>query len=181
MEKICPAYPAGTPEASGNTMTPTQQGQFGGLGAGAENLMGWAPHPNPPPLVFPPLCISPYIGGQEPTSIDTQTGALLTNLLVPGDAFGAPTVLYPGITYYLVIDSYNLDNGPFDIDLVLTPFPCSAVDYAFPAGVLDFSDVFAFLVAFGGLSPLADLAPPFGVFDFSDVFAFLVAFGDGCP
>ena len=80
---------------SGNTMTPTQAGQFGGLGAGAENLMGWAPHPNPPPLVFPPLCISPYIGGQEPTSIDTQVSALLTNLLVPGDAFGSPLVGVP--------------------------------------------------------------------------------------
>lgn len=84
-----------TTNGSGNTMAPTQAGQFGGLGAGAENLMGWAPHPNPPPLVFPPLCISPYIGGQEPTSIDTQVTALLTNLLVPGDAFGAPLLGVP--------------------------------------------------------------------------------------
>ncbi len=80
---------------SGNTMGPTQAGQFGGLGAGAENLMGWAPHPNPPPLAFPPLCVAPYIGGQEPTSIDTQAVAGLTNLLVPGDPFGHPLVGEP--------------------------------------------------------------------------------------
>jgi len=84
-----------TTNGSGNTMAPTQAGQFGGLGAGAENLMGWAPHPNPPPLVFPPLCVSPYIGGQEPTSIDTQVSALLTNILVPGDPFGNPNIGQP--------------------------------------------------------------------------------------
>jgi hypothetical protein len=80
---------------AGNTMGPTQQGQFGGLAAGAENLVGWAPHPNPPPLVFPPICVSPFIGSQEPTSIDTQTVALLTNLLAPGDPFGQPLLGIP--------------------------------------------------------------------------------------
>ncbi len=54
------------------------------------------------------------------------------------------------------------------------------VDYAEPFGALDFSDVFAFLVAFGAQEAPADLADPEGVFDFSDVFAFLVAFGAGC-
>jgi hypothetical protein len=50
---------------------------------GGANPVSWEPHPNPPPLVFPPLCVSPYIGGQEPTSIETST-ANITNLLVPG-------------------------------------------------------------------------------------------------
>ena len=31
----------------------------------AENIISWAPHPNPPPLQFPPLCATPFIGGQE--------------------------------------------------------------------------------------------------------------------
>ncbi len=70
---------------------------------GSENSISFAPHPNPPPLLFPPLCISPYIGGQEPTSIYVSllpppapppagyiNGLGMQNLLVPGDAFGDP-------------------------------------------------------------------------------------------
>lgn len=73
------------------TLGPLQTGQFGSLAPGGENLISWAPHPNPPPLIFPPLCVTPYIGGQEPTSINTilppppvDIGAGLQNLLVPG-------------------------------------------------------------------------------------------------
>ncbi len=47
---------------------------------GTENLVSWAPHPNPPPLTFPPLCLSPLIGSVEPTSIASPVG----NLLAPG-------------------------------------------------------------------------------------------------
>jgi hypothetical protein len=78
------------PIINGNTMIPFQTGQTNGvISPGAENLACWSPHPNPPPLIFPPLCISPFIGGQEPTSVDS--GALgLINLLGPGDYFGQP-------------------------------------------------------------------------------------------
>ncbi len=58
---------------------------------------------------------------------------------------------------------------------------CNAADLAEPLGSLDFSDVVAFLTAFGGMAPAADLAPPTGVWDFSDVVAFLGSFGAGCP
>ncbi len=58
---------------------------------------------------------------------------------------------------------------------------CNAADMAPPSGVLDFSDVLAFLSAFGGMEPAADMAPPLGTWDFSDVLAFLTAFGGGCP
>ncbi len=58
---------------------------------------------------------------------------------------------------------------------------CNAADLAEPFNVLDFSDVIAFLAAFGAMDPAADLAAPFGTFDFSDVVAFLGAFGAGCP
>ncbi|MCB9915692.1 MAG: hypothetical protein H6828_11165 [Planctomycetes bacterium] len=60
---------------------------------GGPNLVGWSPHPNPPPLNFPPLCVSPYIGGQEPTSVATPPTA--ANLLVPGDPFGNPALQVP--------------------------------------------------------------------------------------
>ncbi len=69
-----------------NTMGPVQPNQTSFLLAGGENLAGWAPHPNPPPLIFPPICASPYIGGQEPTSVDTPA----SNVLTPGDPLGNP-------------------------------------------------------------------------------------------
>jgi len=58
--------------------------------------------------------------------------------------------------------------------------PCPA-DLAEPFGQLDFSDVVAFLGAFGAQDGAADLAEPFGQWDFSDVVAFLGVFGGGCP
>ncbi len=58
---------------------------------------------------------------------------------------------------------------------------CNGADLALPLGTLDFSDVVAFLSAFGSMNAAADLAPPFETFDFSDVVAFLTAFGGGCP
>ncbi|MEZ6244207.1 MAG: GC-type dockerin domain-anchored protein [Phycisphaerales bacterium] len=58
---------------------------------------------------------------------------------------------------------------------------CNDADLAEPFGQLDFSDVVAFLVAFGAMAPEADLAPPTGQWDFSDVVTFLTLFGGGCP
>jgi hypothetical protein len=75
------------PIINGHTLIPVGLGQINGtISAGAENLVSWAPHPNPPTLNFPPLCISPFIGGQEPTSVNTPA----LNLLGPGDPFGDP-------------------------------------------------------------------------------------------
>ncbi len=69
-----------------------------------------------------------------------------------------------------------------DMLLATQPAPSACpADLAEPIGVLDFSDVLAFLAAFGAGEPEADLAEPFGVLDFSDVLAFLQAFGEGCP
>jgi len=56
---------------------------------GGGNPISWAPHPNPPPLLATPLCQMPFIGSQEPTSIETLSQGLL-NLLGPGDPFGNP-------------------------------------------------------------------------------------------
>ncbi|MFI4897469.1 MAG: GC-type dockerin domain-anchored protein [Phycisphaerales bacterium JB059] len=61
------------------------------------------------------------------------------------------------------------------------PLGCNPSDLAPAYGVLDFSDVVAFLSAFSVGEAAADLASPFGVWDFSDVVVFLSAFGAGCP
>lgn len=55
------------------------------------NAMQFAPHPNPPPLIFPPLCVQPFIGGKEPTSVASAGG----NFLQPGDPFGDPAAGIP--------------------------------------------------------------------------------------
>ncbi len=59
--------------------------------------------------------------------------------------------------------------------------PCSPADLDLPFNQLDFSDVTAFLIAFGAEAPEADLALPEMQWDFSDIVAFLTIFGEGCP
>jgi hypothetical protein len=75
---------------TGQTLGPPQPNQLpAALVPGGANPVSFAPHPNPPGLRFPPLCLQPFIGGEEPTSIYTVTPILLGglglgNLLVPG-------------------------------------------------------------------------------------------------
>ena len=69
-----------------NTVAPALTNQFGAINPGYENVISWAPHPNPPKLVFPPKCVTPFIGGEEPTSVDTTT----INQLVTGNPFPDP-------------------------------------------------------------------------------------------
>ncbi|HVS08997.1 MAG TPA: hypothetical protein VMS76_03915, partial [Planctomycetota bacterium] len=77
--------PAGCQSGGGNVCALTGlKVQEGG------NAVSLAPHPNPPPLTFPPLCIQPFIGVQEPTSVYTMTALALTNLLQPGNPLGNP-------------------------------------------------------------------------------------------
>ncbi|MCP5021578.1 MAG: hypothetical protein GY930_07350, partial [bacterium] len=87
-----------------NTIAPAAANQFGGVTAGAENYISWSPHPNPPPLVFPPLCVVPFLNAQEPTTVDHVLGPapsgrnnnpFKNNLLVPGDPFGNPEGINP--------------------------------------------------------------------------------------
>ncbi len=112
----------------------------------------------------------------------TQQAKILADDAAAGDEFGA-SVSIDGDTA-LVGAPGDDDNGSssgsaYVIDLNC-PTACPA-DLAEPFGVLNFSDVIAFLTAFGAMDPAADLAPPIGVFDFSDVVAFLASFGAGCP
>jgi len=75
-------------------LSPGSQTTTFNLLPGQENFVSWAPHPNPPPLSFPPLCVSPFLLGDEPTTIDHLVIIpLKTNLLVPGDPFGEPVTI----------------------------------------------------------------------------------------
>ncbi|MEM7756366.1 MAG: peroxidase family protein [Planctomycetota bacterium] len=75
----------------------------------------------------------------------------------------------------------NLQDGgePLRTD-VFRVVPCPA-DIAIPIGVVDLSDVNAFLTAFAAGDATADLASPFGVVDLADVDAFIASFVAGCP
>jgi hypothetical protein len=64
--------------------------------------------------------------------------------------------------------------------LLAEPSSCPA-DLAEPFGVLDLSDINAFINGFVAQDPIADLATPEGVFDLADVNAFLQSFVVGCP
>jgi hypothetical protein len=55
---------------------------------GGGNPVSWAPHPNPPALALPLACAVPMLG-VAPTSAGP------VNLLVPGDAFGDPSIGLP--------------------------------------------------------------------------------------
>jgi len=57
---------------------------------------------------------------------------------------------------------------------------CNPADLAAPFGLLDLSDVDAFIGAFVNGGAAADIAPPQGVIDLSDVDAFIGAFVAGC-
>ncbi|USN98609.1 MAG: hypothetical protein H6810_10615 [Phycisphaeraceae bacterium] len=54
-------------------------------------------------------------------------------------------------------------------------------DLAPPEGVLDLSDIQAFVAAFLSRAPAADVAQPYGVFDLADLAAFVGSFLSGCP
>jgi len=99
--------------------------------------------------------------------IDEQTSGVMAG--IPLGATLAPD-------YFRTADLAVLDAMGWD-----RAIGCSPADLAEPLGTLDFSDVLAFLAAFGSMDPHADLAEPIGVFDFSDVLAFLTAFAAGCP
>jgi len=76
---------------------------------------------------------------------------------------------------------FGVEGGYWSVPMATPTMGCNDADLAEPFGMLDFSDVIAFLTAFGAMDAAADLAPPPGVFDFSDVISFLTAFGAGCP
>ena len=101
-----------------------------------------------------------------------------------GTEFISVDILDPG-TYLVRVQgdaTNNIQGYQLTVSVLALPMKgCNDADLAEPFDVLDFSDVVAFLSAFGSMNADADLAAPFGTFDFSDVVAFLGAFGAGCP
>ncbi len=71
------------------------------------------------------------------------------------------------------------DQNDTDMAFRLIGAQASVADLSEPYGVLDFSDVVAFLGAFATGGEAADLAAPAGSVDFADVVAFLTALAAG--
>ncbi|MEM9379458.1 MAG: beta-propeller fold lactonase family protein [Planctomycetota bacterium] len=71
-------------------VAPGTSDPFGALEPGYGNLVSWAPHPNPPRLTFPPLCVAPLLAANEPTAV-----TVVENLLVPGVPFADPAAMLP--------------------------------------------------------------------------------------
>lgn len=61
------------------------------------NVISLSPHPNPPRLVFPPICISPFILTEEPTTqnVTVPPGQAGPDRLGLGDPFGRPEQFIP--------------------------------------------------------------------------------------
>ncbi len=138
-----------------------------------------------------PATFSTGCGAVRP-ALDSSTVTILSDANpATWESLSTDLVIPEGATFLAVILSANENvnstdtpafDGHFADDVVVTfTSRCNDADLAPPLGVLDFSDVIAFLTAYGAMDPSADLAAPLGVFDFSDVLAFLSAFGAGCP
>lgn len=115
------------------TTRPPQPGETSVVPVGAPNPISWAPHPNPPPITFPPLCISPDLAGAEPSSV--ENGFILTtpspndvvnNTLSPnGSPLGNPATSQPPSGLW-TSNTYVYFNGP---SLPLTTIPCKTYGY----------------------------------------------------
>lgn len=136
-------------------------------------------------LVGAPFHSDPFVAEGAAYLFDLSTGMQLAKIQASDagflDLLGSSVALADGIAAAGAVD--DDDNGEdsgsaYIFDAVP---PCALTDLAEPFGQLDFSDITAFLTAFGALAPEADLAEPMGQWDFSDVVAFLTLFGAGCP
>jgi len=85
----------------GGTLSPSGGAQTGQavVVQGAPNIVSWSPHPNPPPLDFPPMCIAPFLLTKEPTSVDFPIPPN-NQLLVPGNPF--PSKTEPSVPFFNV-------------------------------------------------------------------------------
>jgi len=105
-----------------------------------------------------------------------------------------PELIYDGVGNSIVFDRNSMSGG-VPVFLVVGASggsgtlyaidggdpPCNLADLAAPFGVLDLSDIDAFILAFGAGDDAADIAPPFGVLDLTDIDAFILDFFAGCP
>ena len=99
-------------------------------------------------------------------------------------ASGAITYTHSGVGetdqfMYSVADETGARSGPTLVSVSVSN-PCAA-DLAAPFGVLDVSDISAFLALFGANDPAVDFAEPYGVLTLDDVLLFLTLYTQGCP
>ncbi len=148
--------------ADGEAIDPSAWSSWGGFPSPWALSTGTAPGSQGPSPCSATVCLfADLVGGRSET-------VYLANMYFADDMLSDAEIIALG--------------GPSADGIVLTgPIACNDADLAEPFGALDFTDVIAFLSAFGSMDPAADLAAPIGVFDFSDVLAFLTAFGSGCP
>ncbi|MEM1184281.1 MAG: GC-type dockerin domain-anchored protein [Planctomycetota bacterium] len=116
------------------------------------------------------------------------TGLPFADLLAGYDGSGGGVGIDIGELGLSEISFVRIDNpvgagGSPEIDGLsdVAARPCSVADLAFPLGIVDLTDVDAFIAAFVAGDPAADVAFPFDVVDLSDVDAFIAAFLAGCP
>jgi hypothetical protein len=69
----------------------------------------------------------------------------------------------------------------FDLGTAFYTSDACPADLADPAGVLDLSDIVAFVTGFTASDPSVDFAEPFGVHDLQDIVVFVAMFNSGCP
>ncbi len=67
------------------------------------------------------------------------------------------------------------------VRILVTAHGCNGADLAEPYGLLDLSDVLAFVTAFQAGDQRADLVMPFWTFDLADLIEFVTEFSGGCP
>ncbi len=112
--------------------------------------------------------------GELNAQVNTQMGAHVLTLTIPGDApLGQANLI-------IEIESNDPETPTALVFLDYTVVGCNPADSAPPIGMLDFFDVSAFLDAFGAQRSSADLTGD-SVYDFFDISAFLEHFASECP
>lgn len=140
-------------------------------------------HDGPEPYAGSVRFETPVLGIIFRTSSLDASDALLSpnttyasaRMLGSADSF----VLSPDRTQVTI--DFNVTIGRDQIRIITAVPPCAPADLALPFGLLDLSDVDAFVNAFTTDDPAADLALPTGLFDLDDIDAFITSFLSGCP
>tara|TARA_Y100001933_G_scaffold191035_1_gene190330 strand:+ start:14 stop:1126 length:1113 start_codon:yes stop_codon:yes gene_type:complete len=108
---------------------------------------------------------TPWQFGPDFTAVPKQNGIVPDYIM---KVLPAPSLLVDPITKEELLC--------YDSACGTTPCPCDLNG----DGVLDLTDVSAFIACFTGGLPCGDIAPPFGVWDISDINLFITCFLSGC-
>ncbi len=116
---------------------------------------------------------------------NSTLGGILNVSLVNGfSPANGQFVILQGGTVSGVFQTVNLPLGfsiAYEPDRVVVSIGSPCVADINGDGVLDLTDITAFISAFIAQDPAADLAPPAGVYDLADLSTFVQAFLAGCP